>query len=556
MLNIKNRCIVGVAVTPDNGLEVAQIDYETKTVLKYKSKQLAYDNNRKEIADMDIFKETLQDLLTELEIPKGTEVAICLPTITFKVTDYPASFSSDQISMAIEEELNAVPLFQDSEPCVSAVKMENSTMQFTKIASVALQKVTLIELVMQIKELGYKLVKIDTSVNCTLNSLIFNERINTTPDASWVLMLIENSTCRIIPMMGTNYVDAYEEKISIGEILGEEENYSTIIKTAEPILKNLPSQCLYIVSKTNIISAKVLANKIKYNAPIVHQESNIYNTEAFLPFAPEAPAENIKTISLDVIGAALDGYNKLNSIDFNLYNESLGDVYILEQPITITIGGHKIVTSLEYMVPRAIACAIVIFVALVLFLLPMHKANANKLEKIEQLDKEIEEINKFLEQNKNISSDLFDEGDEIRMGLAGNKNIYSYYTIVGTEIPKKLWLTGLELGQYTTIKGQADNLESVYSFFRNVKEYNPASGIKLQRLGLAANSKSKSISDFDTDSVITSMEADYYEFVISDAPEVKEEEGEQGKDENGNQKSSNKNTSKKSGLPAGLEPLE
>ncbi len=38
MLNIKNKCIVGVAVTPDNGLEIAQIDYETKTVLKYKSK--------------------------------------------------------------------------------------------------------------------------------------------------------------------------------------------------------------------------------------------------------------------------------------------------------------------------------------------------------------------------------------------------------------------------------------------------------------------------------------------------------------------------------------
>ena len=555
MLNIKNKCIVGVAVTPDNGLEAAQIDYETKTVLKYKSKPLAYDNNRKEIADMDIFKETLQDLLTELDIPKGAEIAICLPTITFKVSDYPASFDSSQISMALEEELNSVPLFQDNEPCVSAVKMENSTIQFTKIASIALQKVTLIELAMQVKELGYKLIKIDTSVNCTLNSLIFNERINTTPDASWVLMLIENNTCRIIPMMGANYVDAYEEKISIGEILGEEENYSTIINAAAPILKNLPSQCLYIVSKTNIISAKALANKIKYNAPIIHQESNVYNTDAFLPFGPEAPEENIKTISLDVIGAALDGYNKLNSIDFNLYNESLGDVYILEQPITLTIGSYKIVTSLENMLPRAIACVIVLFVALIVFLLPMHKANANKLEKIEQLDKEIEEINKFLEQNKNISSDLFDEGDEIRIGLATNKNIYSYYTIVGTEIPKKLWLTGLELGQYTTIKGQADNLESVYSFFRNVKEYNPTSGIKLQKLGLAANSKSKAISDFDTDSVITSMEADYYEFVISNAPEVKEEE-EQKTDEKGGTKAPKKDTSKKSSLPAGLEPLE
>ena len=61
---------------------------------------------------------------------------------------------------------------------------------------------------------------------------------------------------------------------------------------------------------------------------------------------------------------------------------------------------------------------------------------------------EITDIEKFLNDNKNVSASLFDEGDEIRIGLVHNKNIYSYYTLVGTEIPQKLWLTSLSLGHF------------------------------------------------------------------------------------------------------------
>ena len=47
--------------------------------------------------------------------------------------------------------------------------------------------------------------------------------------------------------------------------------------------------------------------------------------------------------------------------------------------------------------------------------------------------------------------------------------------------------------------------------------------IKLQKLGLATHSKMKTLTEeeaFDTDSIITSMNADFYEFRISNAPEV------------------------------------
>ena len=124
----------------------------------------------------------------------------------------------------------------------------------------------------------------------------------------------------------------------------------------------------------------------------------------------------------------------------------------------------------------------------------------------------------------------------MRIGLSNNKNIYSYYTIVGTEIPKKLWLTSLELGEHTTIKGQADNLESIYSFYRNIKDYNPASTVKLQKLGLAKKSKLSKLNnkeDFDTASVLTSLNADFYEFTISDVAELEKSQTQKDEDEDG-----------------------
>ncbi len=549
----KKNIAVGVSVTPEIGLEVAQIDFVSQTVLKYGSRQLSYDNNRKEIADLDIFKETLQDLLLDLQIPKGSEIYLNLPAITFKVKDYPASLNEEQLMNAIEEELLEHPIFKESDPAIDAVKLPNSTIQFNKIAYTAAQKVMLIEIAMQIKDLGYKLAGIDTSVNSTLNSLIYKERVDVNPSSSWVLLLVDNSFCRVIPMQGRNYVDCFEERISIGEVLGDAENYATVVGTIKPILKNLPSQYLCVVSKTNIISAEVLAGQLQYNAPIIHQEASAYAKTPYLETADGIDKSAATLISLDVIGAAINrDFGDNSTAHLNLYNMTLGDVYLMEQPPVLSFRSLKLVMSLENMIKIIIALFAMFLVINVIAFSFINNIKSQRKAEIAELDKKIADINQFLKDNESVSAELFDEGDEIRIGLLHNKNIYTYFTIVGTEIPKKLWLTSLELGDNTTIEGQADNLESIYSFFRNIKDYDPSSPIKLQKLGLATiNSNLQAISDsenFDTDSVITSMNADYYQFKISDAPEIKKENVSQ-KTGKTNSKAGKKGSSKPAALP-------
>lgn len=525
----KKSIVVGVSVTSEIGLEVAQIDFATRTVLKYANRPLEYDINRRDIADLDIFKETLKDVMDELAIPKGASVVLNLPTVVFKVNDYPAALDEAQVSNAIEEELSEYPLFQNTDPCSSATVLPNSTIQFNKVAYTAAQRATIVEVVMAIKDLGYKTLAIDTSVNSTLNALMLKDRVNTEGDVSWVLLLVENNCCRILPMNGRNYVDAFEERISIGEVLGDAENYSTVISAVSPLLKNLPSQYLCVVSKTNIISAEILASKLSYPAPIIHQEANSFSNEAFMDISPDVDESLAPIISLDIIGAAVyQDFLPYSSAHFNLFNKSLGDIYLEEQPPEFTIAGRRIVLSIENLIKIFIVLAILIALPALIAFFMLNNNIKTEQDTIADLDAKIQQMTKFLKDNESVSSDLFDEGDEIKVGLEHNKNIYSYYTIIGTEIPRKLWLTHVKFGDKTTIEGQADNLESVYAFFRSIKDYNPESEIKLQKLGLASSSQPQilddSSQDFETDSILTSMNADFYEFRISDEPEVKKED--------------------------------
>lgn len=541
--------IVGVSITPEVGLEVAQVDFATQTVLKYGVRKLEYNSVRQEISDLDLFKDALEDLLQELAIPVGTHIVLNIPAAAFCVKDYPAALSDMEISNALEDSLAEHAIFKDIEPAISAVKIPSASIQFNKFAYTVAQKQMLIEIALTIKSLGYKLYAIDTSVNSTLNALMYKQRIDVNDDINWLLLIVENSFCRVLSMNGRDYIDSSEERISIGEVLSDAENYATVVAAVSPILKNIPSKYLCVVSNTNVISAEVLASKLTYSAPIIYQEANCYAKEAFLDRAPEVDSTNSSIhMSLGVIGAAIyKDFEKYTNAHFNLFNDSLGDVYFSEQPPKLVIAGHTIIFTNELLLTLFIVLgSILIVIIAFLFIFLSAQISSNKVTEAE-LDSKIEQIQKFLKENENISTELFDEGDEIRTGLEHNKAIYSYFTIVGTEIPKKLWLTHLKFGNKTTIEGQADNLESVYAFFRSIKDYDPDSDIKLQKLGLASKSSiaNSDMEELNTDSILTSLNADFYEFAISDDPNLNKKD------------SDNKKTSAQpDDLLPGLEPIK
>lgn len=554
MLNFDKKVQVGVAISAENGLEVAQIDYAAKKIIKYGQRPLTYDFVRNVIADMDIFKNNLQELFTELQIPVGAEVYLTLPTSVMHVNDYPASLNINQVQSLIETEIEDENIFTDGNFNISACTMPVSTIQFNKIAYVVAQKSMLIEIAIQIKALGYSLKNIDVSTNSILNSLIFNGRVDISKDSMWTLVIVDSNRLSIVAMQGKMYMDSYSLQLSIGEVLGEKENYETVLSAISPILNRIPSQYLYIVSKTNLISAQELSKHVDYNSTILYQEANNLATESFIDVDEDIP---LKNASLDVIGAAIKKtFEKVSVANFNLFNKELGDVFLSEQPPIIKFGNKEYELSLENMIKASIVYAVIFAVIFVMAFITMQSVISSKKKALDALTQDINTQQQFIDANKDfVSAKLFDEGDEIAIGLVNNKSIYTYYTIVGTEIPQKLWLTYLNLGGEgnTTISGQAENLESVYSFYRNIKDYDADSKLKLQQLKLATKSSSKSISpseNFEADSILTSLNADYYEFKISDAPEEEKVKVDANNNKNGDNKSNSK------GAIPNLEPIE
>lgn len=553
MLNFDKKVQVGVAISAENGLEVAQIDYAAKKIIKYGQRPLTYDFVRNVIADMDIFKNNLQELFTELQIPVGAEVYLTLPTSIMHVNDYPASLNINQAQSLIETEIEDENIFTDGNFNISACTMPVSTIQFNKIAYVVAQKSMLIEIAIQIKALGYSLKNIDVSTNSILNSLIFNGRVDISQDSMWTLVIVDSNRLSIVAMQGKIYMDCYSLQLSIGEVLGEKENYETVLSAISPILNRIPSQYLYIVSKTDLISAQELSKHVNYSSTILYQEANNLVTESFIDVDESIP---LKNVSLDVIGATIKKtFEKVSVANFNLFNKELGDVFLSEQPPIIKLGNKEYELSLGNMIKASIVYIAIFAVIFVMAFIAMQSVISSKKKALDVLTQDINTQQQIIDANKDfVSAKLFDEGDEIAIGLVNNKSIYTYYTIVGTEIPQKLWLTYLNLGGVgnTTISGQTENLESIYSFYRNIKDYNADSKLKLQRLKLATKSSSKSISpseNFESDSILTSLNADYYEFKISDVPEE-----EKVKVDANNKNGDNKSNAK--GAIPNLEPIE
>ena len=207
MLNFDKKVQVGIAISAENGLEVAQIDYAARKVIKYGQRPLTYDFVRNVIADMDIFKNNLQELFAELQIPVGAEVYLTLPTSVMHVNDYPATLNINQVQSLIETEIEDENVFTDDNFNISASTMPVSTIQFNKIAYVVAQKSMLIEIAIQIKELGYSLKNIDVSTNSILNSLIFNGRVDISQDSMWTLVIVYSNRLNIVAMQGKVYMD-------------------------------------------------------------------------------------------------------------------------------------------------------------------------------------------------------------------------------------------------------------------------------------------------------------------------------------------------------------
>ncbi len=525
--------IIAMAITADRGLEVAEMDTATGTIVKYAHRDLDVITLKSIIPDMDVFKEVLSELLTEIGAPKGSFILMTLPTVAMGVGSYMASQSDESIIQLVSDNLTEKDLvFKDTDPLVVTTGL-SVTIQSKVVAYTAAIYSIIQEAARIISDLGYKIQAIDVSVSSIFRALISSGKVQTQQDTTWLMLLVDNHAARLLALNGTSLVEYKDEQL-IYDYADTAANCDMVASSMAPYIEKVPAKYLFVVSRTDSVSAEMLSSKIKFNNTVIFLEANGFSKEVFAD-APDLDPEEAKHISLDLIGTCLYGERYFH---FNLFCEELGDVYWAQQPPQFKFNGQTIILTNEFLIKWCIIILLVILVpaigAYVYFNTEYNKTKSDCDAAQTKLQQTEEQIKKY---EGLVSADVFSEQDEIRIGIVQNTSFYNYIDILGRETPAKLWLTTFTINNnFIDIEGRADNIDSIYSFFRNIKDSITDSTVKLQKLSLASIEsrdlpagltllKGRDLPENDeipvdeftenSNDIILSSNADFYEFIIS-----------------------------------------
>ncbi len=494
-LGVGSKDTVYLSVTPGIGLELIQLDIQSRTVKNYAYRPLEYNEALRELSDIEGFKNAVTELFNELKVPLKSSVVLNLPMVLFGSKELPLLLADDAVTEALTSEVEQSYIFKRYEPVISWTDASNSQSgDLRKLFYSAIQKNVIDDIKNALNELGITLAGIETSLTSILKALAFTglaaEQMK--DNVSWNLMLISQNGYSICSMIGKNIVDYYEEPLAIKSFEGDE-IYNAINASAQITLMSYPANYLYVISETDMVSAELLSKRLQADGIINFWENNTFKKQDALPVSLEVLEETAHKISLEAIGVAV-GNNVNMPIKFNFMSGSSSDGISDDpnEPVHVVLGSSEFDISPNAARNIAVAFAIVILIpAIIAFLVVPMIANKKQAllddvnSRLQQTDAEI----KRLQEEQNKQND-FDVNAEIKKVLTDNRAKLMAYTALGEAVPKNLWVTyfvAKDDGKFD-IKGDSSNVEDIYLFFRNMKDSLISTKLRLHKLEMKSDS--------------------------------------------------------------------
>ena len=494
-LGVGSKDTVYLSVTPGIGLELIQLDIQSRTVKNYAYRPLEYNEALRELSDIEGFKNAVTELFNELKVPLKSSVVLNLPMVLFGSKELPLLLADDAVTEALTSEVEQSYIFKRYEPVISWTDASNSQSgDLRKLFYSAIQKNVIDDIKNALNELGITLAGIETSLTSILKALAFTglaaEQMK--DNVSWNLMLISQNGYSICSMIGKNIVDYYEEPLAIKSFEGDE-IYNAINASAQITLMSYPANYLYVISETDMVSAELLSKRLQADGIINFWENNTFKKQDALPVSLEVLEETAHKISLEAIGVAV-GNNVNLPIKFNFMSCSSSDGISDDpnEPVHVVLGSSEFDISPNAARNIAVAFAILILIpAIIAFLVVPMIANKKQAllddvnSRLQQTDAEI----KRLQEEQNKQND-FDVNAEIKKVLTDNRAKLMAYTALGEAVPKNLWVTyfvAKDDGKFD-IKGDSSNVEDIYLFFRNMKDSLISTKLRLHKLEMKSDS--------------------------------------------------------------------
>lgn len=479
---IEKKQIVGLAVTPNIGLEALVFDKDNNNVVKYGQKFIEYNIASREIQDYNSLRSAIGDLFNELEIQKEkANVYLVLPNVHFgfRSVDDP-SIDSDAIESMILSDAGESYLFKQSEPQSAWVDLNARTGANSKyIAHSSIQRKVVEEIQDACMDIGVNIVGIEGSTSAIPRGISLTGLVDDVvqENKNWDILLVNPNNYAIFQMSGSRILDYIEVPFAIMSFEGEEV-YTALSSAVQQYLPNYPAKRLVILSQTDNVCAELLKTAVIFDEEIVAIDSNKFAEKPCAKIAPSVIEQTALSISPSALGASTPkkgSFATLNVMGDMSYDGvvTYGVLEIGDKEIELnseTIMKFSILISGALLVLTLIVCGLFFGMA------SFFNFKANELQtRIDTLNTEIAEL------EKSVAAGIT---TLIKQISENNKIAINYYDSLSTDIPSHVWLTyyinkdGKEVG----IEGFSLDINDIYEYFKSLKMLAPNSDIKLNKL--------------------------------------------------------------------------
>ena len=515
-LGATTKITVGVAMSPGIGLEMIEINPKTKTIEKYACKPLDYDYSKREIADYDQFREVLISLFDDLKINRKSNIVLTLPSVHYGLISLPTALGDEGVTSALVSEVEqASYIFKRQDPVISwtdaypAGDKDNREILYGAIQQAAIDEINA-----ACVEIGCTLVAIETAQNSLLKTLEFNNLADEhmAPNTTWNLMVINPNSYSMITLNGKSVIEYREEPLALRSFVGDE-IYEAIISSAQLTLQTIPSNYLYIVSETDMVSAEVLSMKIPFDGNIKFLESNKYVQNPLMQASYNILPNQVLKITPEAIGSGIYLISQF-PFKFNLLGKGNEELAVLQEVAPkIRVGNTEIELTSAFVKKIAAIAALILLVPTGILFAIMNQLNTQNQEKLNSINQQLEADKAELANFEDIDKkDTFDSKLEINNIQSINRTKLIYYTAIGTNIPPNTWLIYLRIfgDRKIDIIGRSTNVENVYTFYKNMKMSVIDSDLRLNRLEMSADSVGNLVVED-----LNSIKPTFYEFEIT-----------------------------------------
>lgn len=452
----KNKCYVGIFISPRSFVEIVKFNSETNTVIQHARTDLAYDSVTRQISNISEFETGIINLYEQLEIPFNTPAVLSLQTVYLGHSSLPMELDDSEIKSVIAEQLENNFIFRNSEPeiCYETITAMQET-NTVHLAYTAIQKDSLINLEESLKRVGVNIVAIDTSYASLLRGLVVagicTEDINECQ--SWTVLLVNNNNVVLISMVGNKLVDFSEIPVVIKSF--ESKEVYTVINsyTNDAITTQAPDHLL-IISKSEEISAERLASTFNLNCKITFVDDNLFSDE------------NLETVNaeLETIGACFWNKSEI-SLSFNFLSRGSS-----VDPVGTKI---KIGNFTFYLTPKLLQNIIIgVMVFSVILIVGIIVISSAIISSMERKYEDLAIQKSKLESEISAASVQPEASSDVIIGKVFEKNgkILQSYNSIGAVIPEKLWIEAFgvnnDLNSYIT--GKAYSVDDIVSYYQNL----------------------------------------------------------------------------------------